>query len=514
MKQSQSELEKNTRVDIVHLREELLFSEGQFFYLLRHFLSSLKLPKLTYGESFLALRQELKSFRSSAKRGEEGLTNLLSYKRKLEKIKRSPFIYFVGLIKAIYCIVFIIPKIIVQTKIKREFAMRIKKTTGYPDIINLGAVPYYFRKLRQQHLVEELGKRNYRIFYIENRFLTRRDHKPGYSITKECENVYIIKLNSLCDVAIYHQTPDNMEIQSIASSLQQLIGNTQIKKAVIKIDHPFWTYLLPYLKYPIIYDCMDDYEGFDITGKHILELEKKLVKQCNLTLVCSDLLLQKIKKFNPKKTLLLKNACDYIHFAKSSEPMELSIPHGIPPKSHSAGRRGIKNKQPVIGFFGAIGEWIDEKLIDRIAKEFSEAKIILIGEVQNNTLWEIASSHNNIKLLGEKPYEILPGYLKTFDVCIIPFKVNVHTTLIDPVKMYEYFASGKPVVTTAITEIKRFEKLMYYSYSHRNFVENIKKALSENVKSLKKQRQKVAYENTWKKRVAVLHEEIQELLNE
>jgi len=479
MEKTQSELEKDIRVDILHLREELLFSEGQFFYLIRHLFSPfIKSSKKTS----IVLKSK-----------NEAVQDLLFYKNKLEKIKSSPFIYVVGLIKTMNELVLFFPKSIAQIKIKAEFAMRKKESADFSDIINFAAIPYRFRKLRQQHLAEELGKKGHRIFYVDNRFVTKHNYAPGYTIAKAFDNVYIVKLNSPRDVSIYHQIPTPSEIEKMLLSLRRLINDARILNPVIKIDHPFWTYVCKHLDYPVIYDCMDDYEGFDITGKHIPQLEKKLIEECDLTLVCSDILSKKISKYKPKKLLLLKNACEYEHFAQAT---------------HITNKNNVK---PVIGFFGAISEWIDDELVKKIAQHFPQSSITLIGEVQNNSVKNIALEHKNVILLGEKPYDILPDYLKTFDVCIIPFKVNIHTVLINPVKMYEYFASGKPVVTTAITEIQQFKDVLYYSSSPQEFIANIKKALKENDKRLVYQRQEIARANTWSKRADILHKEINNL---
>jgi len=480
------EQEKDVRVHIVHLREELLLSEHQLFYRIYH-----ALPLKRTGREV--------SEKNVSSKTENTLASLLAYKTKLENLKKSPFIFIVHTINLVHTLLFVIPHHLALEKIKREFLAHKLKQQSLPDIINFGVIPYNFRKLRQQHLAEELAKKGHRIFYIENQFTTPEKYYPGYFVTQKYKNVFIIKLYSQRDVAIYHQIPTKKEITSMYASLKKLMHDAFIKNYVVKIDHPFWTYLLDHLSSPVIYDCMDDYAGFEITGKHIGKLEKKLVKKCDLTLVCSDLLLEKIVKFKPKKTLLLKNACEYDHFSIASSDKRPSD------------QRPATSDRKTIGFFGALGEWVDDKLIALIAKKYPHASIVLIGEVQNVAITRCAARYKNIVLLGEKPYDSLPHYLRTFDVCIIPFKVNSHTTLIDPVKLYEYFASGRAVVSTAIEEIKRFEGPLYYSHSPADFIENIKKALSENSKNLKAQRQKIAYENTWERRAEILHEEIQKI---
>ncbi|MFA5136566.1 MAG: glycosyltransferase, partial [Patescibacteria group bacterium] len=300
------------------------------------------------------------------------------------------------------------------------------------------------------------------------------------------------------DIAIYHQIPTAKEIKFINASLDKLMLYARINNPVAKIDYPFWAYLQDHLLMPLIYDCMDDYEGFDITGKHILQLEKGLVKKADLTLVCSNILMSKILKLKPIRSVLIKNAGDYEHFA-AAEKITCKIPSDLPTK-----------KRKIIGFFGAVGEWIDAVLLREIAERYKDMGIVIIGQIQNK---EITALQNlpNMWFLGEKPYNKLPDYLQWFDVCIIPFKISRHTTLIDPVKLYEYFASGKPVVTTAVAEIKHFKNLLYYSDSRKKFLDNVQTALQEKNSGLRKKRQEAAKNNTWDKRAKLLHAWIQKL---
>ena len=413
-------------------------------------------------------------------------------------MERSPFILLVWIVKTCSSVLLFIPAFISNALVRKELRKNSTKRKTI-DLINFGVIPYHFRKLRQQHLAEELAKKGVRIFYIESRFIPLADGKAKYSLTKEVDNVYVVKLASSRDIAIYHQPPTVKEINEIIGSLKQFINDIGITNPLAKVDYPFWAYITNHLKVPVIYDCMDDYEGFNITGSHILDLEKDLFKKSDITLVCSELLLKKVKKNRPRKTILLKNACEYTHFKKAY----------VKKDTCSAGLCWIR--KPVIGFFGAVGEWIDTKLLIKIATSFPSASVVLIGEVQNEEILRIGETYPNIYLLGEKPYAKLPEYLQTFDICVIPFLINKHTRLIDPVKMYEYFAAGKPVVTTAIQEIETYKKLFYYSSSHEEFILNVRFALKEKNIKLRKKRQDVAQKNTWEKRSVILYKELLKL---
>jgi glycosyltransferase involved in cell wall biosynthesis len=64
----------------------------------------------------------------------------------------------------------------------------------------------------------------------------------------------------------------------------------------------------------------------------------------------------------------------------------------------------------------------------------------------------------NIKLLGDRHYSQLPAYLQHFDVAWIPHRVGEGETGGDPIKLYEYWAAGLPVVTTPIDGMERWAK--------------------------------------------------------
>ncbi len=62
----------------------------------------------------------------------------------------------------------------------------------------------------------------------------------------------------------------------------------------------------------------------------------------------------------------------------------------------------------------------------------------------------------NVRWLGQKRYEELPAYLHYFSVATIPFVINEITKATSPVKLFEYMAGGKPIVTTDMPECREY----------------------------------------------------------
>ena len=94
----------------------------------------------------------------------------------------------------------------------------------------------------------------------------------------------------------------------------------------------------------------------------------------------------------------------------------------------------------------------------------------------------------NVRLEGQQPYALMPAYLRRFDVCIIPFKVNPITEATDPVKFYEYVSQGKPVVATAMAELAPYGEYLYIAADHDDFLAKVDQALAESDPALRERR--------------------------
>ena len=115
--------------------------------------------------------------------------------------------------------------------------------------------------------------------------------------------------------------------------------------------------------------------------------------------------------------------------------------------------------------------------------------------------------------MGIKPYDLAPSYIYAFDVCLIPFIINELTLNVSPLKLYEYFSFGKPVVTIPIRELLRYSNLLYIYSNKSEFIDCIDKALKENDISLKEKRSLIAKENSWNETFNFMFEKISSDLN-
>lgn len=248
----------------------------------------------------------------------------------------------------------------------------------------------------------------------------------------------------------------------------------------------------PYLKLfnrkKVFYDCIDDIESFPGIKRKSIEEERKLEEEADvIVVVCNPLRLKKEKTGKP--LFLVRNGAD-LKFQKNSS---YSVPDDLK-----------EIKSPLIGFVGAISEWVDIDLIMKAAERLKKFNFVFIGPAYNETfLKNKTANFKNIHWLGSKKHEDLPRYISHFDVCLIPFRLDNDLTLVaDPVKNYEYLALGKPVVSTALPELKRLLPYVYLAENDKDFISKIKQAFTEKDDQDKiKGRLKLARENSWDERV-------------
>ena len=112
--------------------------------------------------------------------------------------------------------------------------------------------------------------------------------------------------------------------------------------------------------------------------------------------------------------------------------------------------------RPVVGYVGGLHQWVDQDLVAAVAARLPEASIVLVGPEQTDLSSLRAAP--NIHLLGMKPHQELPQYVKAFDVGLVPYQLTEYTANVYPTKLNEYLVMGLPVVATDLPEIRRFNQ--------------------------------------------------------
>ncbi len=154
---------------------------------------------------------------------------------------------------------------------------------------------------------------------------------------------------------------------------------------------------------------------------------------------------------------------------------------------------------PVVGFVGALYDWIDWSLIGRVAMKLAGFSFVFVGPFGSVAPPAWIVKLPNVRFLGHRPYNLIPAYISAFDVCWLPFKEDCVTVKANPVKIYEYLALGKPVVSTPVADQQSFEGLIAVGRTPDSVARLLCTAASDSgARSL--ERMGFAQRNTWKAR--------------
>ena len=255
----------------------------------------------------------------------------------------------------------------------------------------------------------------------------------------------------------------------------------------------------------LIYDVTDDWELMtqsDADRQRVRAQDAALGRAADAVIVCSERLQRdKEKKFG-RPVHLIPNGVEADHYARV-----LDGRGPLPPVAHAW-------SQPVLGYTGTLhGDRLDVELIALVARALPEASVVLIGP-NFLTVAEQAqlTAPGNVRLLPPVPYAEIPEWMRAFDVCIVPHRVTAFTESLNPIKLWEYLAAGKPVVATPVAGFRDYGRLVRLAEGGAAFAAAVGEALQEPA-GLADERRAVAREHAWSARTdrveAVLREAVE-----
>ncbi|GAB1448125.1 hypothetical protein MASR2M44_11310 [Bacteroidota bacterium] len=240
-----------------------------------------------------------------------------------------------------------------------------------------------------------------------------------------------------------------------------------------------------------VYRSCDDISQEKYIARHGVRLEKFAAERADLVVASSFKLRQNLEKSSNRPVYRVANAAD---------PEIFSVPdrNTIARPSEI---RTIRGK--MLLFTGRLSNLrIDYELLYKIASTRPFDTLVLVGLYDE---WDLVSyglrSLSNVIVVGLKPVKALREYLAFSDLTLIPFKKNTLTESIYPLKINEYLAAGKPVVSTNFSEdIRSFSPAISVADSHEGFLGAIERELMEFSEQKSISLINLSKENTWQHR--------------
>ena len=284
----------------------------------------------------------------------------------------------------------------------------------------------------------------------------------------------------------------------------------------------------------VIYDITDDWElaAPNLTEQtRIHNLDRQLCQRADLTIVCSGALFDS-RRAVAKRLLLLPNGVDASHYRDLSDRDCRARGHfdqdgtfHCDEEIPSIPSRGPLDTagwpRPVFGYTGSLHpERIDLELVKALARAFPQGRVVLIGpnHFGGDTLERELKGFPNVVAPGAVAYSSIPDVMAGFDVCIVPHQRSEFVESLNPIKLWEFLAAGKPIVSADVAGFRDYPGLVRLASNAPAFVQACRDALQEvnacagrisDVPCQLAPRQREALDNSWRARADELLGELE-----
>ncbi|MEX2113971.1 MAG: glycosyltransferase [Pirellulales bacterium] len=337
--------------------------------------------------------------------------------------------------------------------------------------------PFWTNK---QHVACQLAERGFRVLYVESLGLRRptagrRDlARIGRRLRRAMRPVRQVQDNLWVASPLALPWHDNAWAREVndrwlSAWLRSLCRRLHFARPIVWTYNPLVLPLADALaRSLLVYHCVDDLSAAPhLPAGIIAPAEERLVRSADVVFTTSQQLQARHSAIGPQTTHYLPNVADFAHFARAREPAV------VPPELAAI-------PGPRIGFVGAVSEYkVDFELIAAVAKARPDWHWVLIGQVgegQQETRIERLRLPN-VHLLGPRRYELLPDYLRGFDVGTIPCPENPYTAAMFPMKFFEYLAAGLPVVVSHVPALEPFAHVHEQASTPQDFAAAIARLL-------------------------------------
>jgi glycosyltransferase involved in cell wall biosynthesis len=304
-------------------------------------------------------------------------------------------------------------------------------------------------------------------------------------------------------------------VEKLMNHLRQMQVRRVTKKfgfqdTVVFIWHPQFAELVGTLGEALTCYYVDDefsaYAGdSEQHAQEILNQEDELLRCADLVFANGPVLLAAKNKYG--NAISVPMTADFELFSRSRLP-ETAVPQDLEAVPH-----------PRIGYIGNLNDKVDFALLLELANVRSNWSFVLVGPVNIRGVdvlsdFEVLRRLPNVYLLGSKPRESLPNYIKGFDVCTMCYRQHGWANSVYPLKLHEYLASGKPCIGSGLASLREFSEVVQIAETPQEWLDAIQFAIDDQDPKRAERRVQVAYDNRLEIRIELIEKLIEQKIQE
>ncbi len=362
------------------------------------------------------------------------------------------------------------------------------------DIVCISSIDWGFLWQGHQEITSRLAQAGNRIFYIENTGV----RSPGLADVGRVSERLRKWARALLSGGVREVAPNiyvcsPLVLPPFGARWQRFLNRRvllpMVRRTVRRLGMQaplIWTYLptdtafdlSQLLRTPrsvLVYYCIADFEQLTPWPKELRESEKKIIESSDVIFAQGPELAARAARWNQNVHVF--------PFGVNLDAFPLpEHPNGNGSAKVVADTSGPELLQslprPLIGYVGGLHRHIDYEMLLEMARARPHWSWAFVGAIQTSVA-DLAALPN-VHLLGQQRHDSLVRYIRQFDVCIVPYVNSQFTATVVPTKINEYLAVGKPVVSTELPAVRKFNEqhdILQTSGDPKDFLQAIERAL-------------------------------------
>jgi glycosyltransferase involved in cell wall biosynthesis len=370
------------------------------------------------------------------------------------------------------------------------------------DVLCFSSSDWHGKWGSRQQVMLRLAGRGHRVLYVEQQaglehllrypsLLRRRLRRWKEGLRRVKDSLWIASPPPLLPGRYYSPAASRLNQRLVARWTRRHLRELALTPTLLWLYRPEQAPLIGRFGERLsVYHCIDEFTAGTRGRKRatIAAMEADLLRRVDVVFANSLLTYEGKRQLNPY-TYRIPSGADVDHFARALDPATAthpaigSIPH------------------PIAGYVGNLNEKLNVPLLFTVAGRLPDWQFVFVGRAypQKINLHPLRALPN-VHLLGRFPFEEIPSLVKGMDVCLLPYVEGEAARYRSPLKLYEYLAAGRPVVSTDHPEVREFAAWVEVASGPAGFASAIVRAQRGESVKRRERRAELSQAHSWDRR--------------